>query len=108
MGLVGGAEEFPASPFPQLCKGLIKYGWCSEQSRAKWDSTNSTSSLGRPVLLRRNPAIAAVNTSAQSDRVPDEQPRSAGIGGDSPPFLDHSGLRTQCVFHAGGFLRSRP
>lgn len=53
----GGAEEFPASFFPQLCEGLIKYGWCLEQSRGMWDSTNSTSSLGRPILLRRNPPV---------------------------------------------------
>lgn len=54
--LVGG-QKFPASLFPGLCKGLIKYGWCLEQSRGKWDSTNSTSSPGRPILLRWSPAI---------------------------------------------------
>lgn len=50
-------QKFPASLFPGLCKGLIKYGWCLEQSRGKWDSTNSTSSPGRPILLRWSPAI---------------------------------------------------
>lgn len=70
--MVGGAEgwrrggwegegvlqkKFPASLFPQLCKGLIKYAWCLEQSRGKWDSTNSTGSSGRPVPLRQSPAV---------------------------------------------------
>lgn len=51
-------KKFPASPFPQLCKGLIKYAWCLEQSRGKWDSTNSTGSAGRPVPLQRSPAAS--------------------------------------------------
>ena len=42
----GGTAEFPASLFPGLCRGLIKYGWCLEQCRGKWDSTNSTSNAG--------------------------------------------------------------
>lgn len=40
-------KKFPASLFPQLCKGLIKDVWCLEQSTGKWDSTNSTGSAGR-------------------------------------------------------------
>lgn len=47
MGIREGTEEFPASLFPGLCEGLIKYGWCLDQSRGKWDSTNSTCSRCR-------------------------------------------------------------
>lgn len=43
--------ENSAFLFPGLCKSLIKYVWCLEQSR-KWDSTISTCSSGadRPLL----------------------------------------------------------
>lgn len=44
----GGQKSSQHLFFPGLCKGLIKYRWCLEQSRGKWDSANSTSSLGRP------------------------------------------------------------
>lgn len=66
----GGAEEFPASLFPGLCKGLIKYGWCLEQSRGKWDSTNSTSSPGRPILLRWSPAVFFASSVSPSSSSP--------------------------------------
>lgn len=69
----GEAEEFSASLFPGLCKGLIKYGWCLEQSRGKWDSTNSTSSPGRPTPLRWSSAVSfssSVSPSSSSPLLP--------------------------------------
>lgn len=51
----GGGRRVPsiylASIFPGLCKGLIKYGWCLEQSRGKWDSTNSQSGRSRQAVM---------------------------------------------------------
>lgn len=72
----GGAEEFPASLFPALCKGLIKYGWCLEQSRGKWDSTNSTSSPGKPILLRWSLAVFFALSVSPSWLIPLSSPLS--------------------------------
>lgn len=66
----GEAEEFSASLFPGLCKGLIKYGWCLEQSRGKWDSTNSTSSPGRPTPLRWSSAVSFSSSVSPSSSSP--------------------------------------
>lgn len=66
----GGTEEFPASLFPGLCKGLIKYGWCLEQSRGKWDSTNSTSSQADPFLLWWSPAVFSLRLSFRLPPLP--------------------------------------
>lgn len=81
MGWGGCAEEFPASPFPQLCKGLINYGWCLEQSRAKRDPTNSSSSLGRPVLLRRNPHLPGRGQRSPTKFLRRSRAARQGLGG---------------------------
>lgn len=104
----GGAEEFPASLFPGLCKGLIKYGWCLEQSRGKWDSTNSTSRPGRPILLRWSPAVFFASSVSPSSSSPPSTRFTFHSLPSPPSFISFlsaiicvylsTALMTKCVF----------
>lgn len=48
----GGGSQHPASLFPGLCKGLIKYRWYLEQSRGNWESTNRQAVMEPCCLFR--------------------------------------------------------